>query len=191
LGYYNGHIHGNWDWFYRYEAVPFASDIFNYLLNNNGKFYVNIKSSLPNTQLEQLLMVLPRDSLMEIVGELDNKLLKKLKRIFNTYSEELESYYPKIVKFEIINKEYLWQSKIFLKPLLQNHSNESPPSTDRTAPVTYSDLINPRQASAISSAVPVRRSGAFSCTCLWRSAHFSPLVQGVSMKPGAMARPCR
>lgn len=116
LGYYNGHCHENWDWFYENGAIPFASDIFHYLLNYKDDFYVNIKSSIPNTQLEQLFMVLPRDSLLEIIGELDVKLLEKTRRIFNTYSEELESYYPKIINFELINKEYLWQSKIFLKP---------------------------------------------------------------------------
>jgi len=116
LGYYNGHFHNNWNWFYENEAIPFASDIFNYLLNYKDDFDVNIKECVPNTQLEQLFMVLPRDSLLEIIGELDIKLLEKTKRIFNTYSEELESYYPKNVNFELINKEYLWQSKIFLKP---------------------------------------------------------------------------
>jgi 5'-3' exonuclease len=116
LGYYNGHCHENWDWFYENEAIPFASDIFHYLLNYKHNFDVNIKSCMPNTKLEQLFMVLPRESLLEIIGELDIKLLEKTSRIFNTYSEELERYYPKIVNFELINKEYLWQSKIFLKP---------------------------------------------------------------------------
>jgi 5'-3' exonuclease len=47
---------------------------------------------------------------------LDKKLLEKTKRVFNTYSEELEKYYPKKITLDLINKEYLWQSKIFLKP---------------------------------------------------------------------------
>jgi 5'-3' exonuclease len=116
LGYYTGHIHDNWDWFYNHEAIPFASDIFTYLLTNQLDLVFDFEKTLPNTQLEQLFMVLPRDSLLDIIGKIDKKLLDKSKRIFNTYSEELEKYYPKTIALELINKEYLWQSKIFLQP---------------------------------------------------------------------------
>lgn len=116
LGYYKGHVHDNWNWFYKHEAIPFASDIFTYLLTNQHNLYIGFEKTLPNTQFEQLFMVLPRDSLLDIIGSLDKKLLDKSKRIFNTYSEELEKYYPKKIALELINKEYLWQSKIFLKP---------------------------------------------------------------------------
>lgn len=113
LGYYNGHIHGNWDWVYKYESIPFASDIFNYL--NHNKIDVTFYKNQPNTTIEQLFMVLPRDSLLEIIGELDINLSSKIKRIFNINSNQLEKYYPTKIHMELINKEYLWQSKIFLK----------------------------------------------------------------------------
>ena len=60
-------------------------------------------------------MVLPRDSLLEIIQSKDRKLYNKKIRLFNTYSKDLEDYYPTKIYLELIHKEYLWQSKIFLK----------------------------------------------------------------------------
>ena len=60
-------------------------------------------------------MVLPKDSLLEIMKTTDANLYSKLYRIFNTNSRELLEYYPDNICLDMINKEYLWQSKIFLK----------------------------------------------------------------------------
>lgn len=121
LGYYNGHVHENWSWFYSYHATPFVSDIFEYLSNHENIQNLKrhnlkvLKPSLPNTSLEQLFMVLPKDSLFEIIQSKDTKLYNKTIRIFNTNSKDLEDYYPTKIYLELIHKEYLWQSKIFLK----------------------------------------------------------------------------
>ena len=40
---------------------------------------------------------------------------KKLYRLFNTKSKQLKDYYPEKIYLDMIHKEYLWQSKIFLK----------------------------------------------------------------------------
>ena len=141
LGYYNGHLHDNWSWYYTEHASPFASDIFAYLNESTGskkdkvkdefvqvskntnknidnlkKYTIEIlKSSKPNTTIQQLFMVLPRESLLEIIKSKDITLYNKTIRIFKTYSKDLEDYYPTKIYLELIHKEYLWQSKIFLK----------------------------------------------------------------------------
>jgi len=119
LGYYNGHVHENWSWFYSEHTVPFASDVFAYLSNNENIKVIHklnlqkLQSSIPNTTLEQLFMVLPKDSLIEILQSVDQKIYEKTLRLFNT--QNLEDYYPTKIYLELIHKEYLWQSKIFLK----------------------------------------------------------------------------
>ena len=111
LGYYQGHIHNDWSWYYEHHAVPFVSDISEYLTNNLNKIYTkNIQTSLPVTPQEQLFMVLPKQSLVEILGN------EKLARIFRTSSIELSQLYPDKIYLDMINKEYMWQSKVFLKP---------------------------------------------------------------------------
>ena len=115
LGYYNGHCHENWDWYYDHYATPFVSDLFSYLSKDNLNVLRNIKfkKTKPVTTLEQLFMVLPKDSLLEIINSIDDELYKKMKRIFNT--KDINIYYPNEICLDMINKQYLWQSKIFLK----------------------------------------------------------------------------
>ena len=60
-------------------------------------------------------MVLPKDSLLEIMSTTNIDLYRKLYRMFNTNSKQLLEYYPDNICLDMINKEYLWQSKIFLK----------------------------------------------------------------------------
>jgi hypothetical protein len=55
------------------------------------------------------------DSLLEIIKEKDILFYKRLVRLFNTESKLLKEYYPDKIYLEMINKEYLWQSKIFLQ----------------------------------------------------------------------------
>lgn len=117
IGYYNNHSHDNWSWYYEHHATPFASDIFEYLKNNRvqNASLTLFNNSVPFSTLDQLLMVLPKDSLLEIMKTTDINLYWKLCRIFNTNSRELLEYYPNNICLDMINKEYLWQSKIFLK----------------------------------------------------------------------------
>ena len=69
----------------------------------------------PFTPLEQLLFVLPKESLLEILFKQDKNIYDKLKRLFNTNGKEIEEYYPNRICLDMINKEFMWQSKIFLK----------------------------------------------------------------------------
>ena len=114
IGYYNNHCHDNWSWCYSHHAVPFASDIFEYLKLHRQYSSIFYKS-VPFDPLEQLLMVLPKDSLLEIMSTTNIDLYRKLYRMFNTNSKQLLEYYPDNICLDMINKEYLWQSKIFLK----------------------------------------------------------------------------
>lgn len=118
LGYYHNHMHNNWSWFYNYRSIPFASDIFNYL--NKNKVNTVIKNDVSNTTLEQLIMVLPKKSLLNIIEKRDVLLHKKMVRIFNTYSTYLNEYYPDKICLDMIHKEFMWQSKIFLKDFRDN-----------------------------------------------------------------------
>jgi len=116
LGYYNNHMHNNWSWYYKYDAVPFISDIYNYFKNNKYTFLREMqtyfKSDSPNTQFEQLLMVLPKKSLIQILSN------KDVERITNC--NYLSEYYPDNIVLDMINKKYLWQSKVFLKKDIHN-----------------------------------------------------------------------
>lgn len=123
LGYYYNHNHDNWTWFYKFKGIPFSSDLFQYLLKSNKKEILimdTIKKSTPNTPLEQLMMVLPKKSLLNILKIQNGNLYEKLIRIFNTYSKELNEYYPDNICLDMIHKEFMWQSKIFLKDFENN-----------------------------------------------------------------------
>lgn len=122
LGYYNNHDHSNWTWYYKHHATPFVSDIYSFLKKNTKqmcnflKETVSLKPSKPNTTLEQLCMVLPRESLVAILeGCSDAKVVAKIKRIFRTSSDVLEKYYPTMITLDMIHRECLWQSKVFFE----------------------------------------------------------------------------
>lgn len=116
FGYYNLHEHDNWDWYYQYHSVPFMSDIVFFLENKLNKS-IQIPKSKPYTEIEQLCMVLPRESLMEIIKEtkLYNKLYDKLNRLFRLNSEEVERNFPTKLYLNMIHKEYIWQSEVFIE----------------------------------------------------------------------------
>jgi 5'-3' exonuclease len=123
LGYYNNHSHDNWSWFYSFDATPFASDIFEYLRQYKEKIQHNVTKiirSIPNDPISQLFMVLPKQSLLEILKEQNEELFYKTQRILNTYSETINDYYPSKIYLDIIHREYLWQAKIFLKQFDKN-----------------------------------------------------------------------
>jgi 5'-3' exonuclease len=116
--YYDGHKHDNWTWSYNHHATPFASDIYSFLTRNwNGIIKrlgenSSLKSSIPTCMKLQLLLVLPRETLMNILTN-DNK--EKLKRLYRSESEEIKQIFPQKLTIDLIDKEYLWQSKIFFK----------------------------------------------------------------------------
>lgn len=121
FGYYNNHIHDNWSWYYEYDQTPFVSDIYRYLKNNKTQIerYMEKSNNLEMSEklipFQQLVMVLPKESLLKIIKELDKDTQIKIERIFRTDSLELKEIYPCEIFVDLINKEYLWQSKIFFK----------------------------------------------------------------------------
>ena len=128
FGYYQNHIHDNWSWYYKHHAVPFASDIYSYLkrkewIENPQIFTENLYLTKPNTTIEQLLMVLPKESLLKIIKEIDIKLYIKLIRLLRGGSKDLHMIYPRNILIDMIHKEYLWQSKILFEKFDKNFLN--------------------------------------------------------------------
>lgn len=116
-GYYNTHEHLNWTWYYKHHATPFVSDVHNFL-KKNTKFMSDfiygtesLSPSQPNTTIQQLCMVLPRESLTNVLEEFSSAV--KVKRIFRTNSDILQKYYPMKITLDMVNREWLWQSKVF------------------------------------------------------------------------------
>lgn len=118
-GYYNLHIHNNWTWMYSDHATPFVSDIYYYLSNNkhNFKEYIknaeSFKKSRILTSFEQLLIVLPKKSLLNIIKEFDINKYNNLQRILRCNSKVISNLFPNKIILDMIHKEYLWQSRIF------------------------------------------------------------------------------
>lgn len=108
LGYYNGHIHNNWSWYYKYNNVPFCSDIFNYL-NKNKNICIKINSDIPLKSFNQLCLVLPKYSFKNLIK--DNLIL---------HNTEI---FPSKLYIDIHNKEFLWQSKIIFHNIDENIIN--------------------------------------------------------------------
>ena len=118
LGYYKGHIHKNWTWYYKYENVPTIEDIFNYLLMmckgnilscqlKNSPF---LQISQPYSMLKQLCLVLPKESLTHIIPLNDIQRFK-----MNRMVRSLKDMFPSLLFIDLVNKEYLWQSKVCFK----------------------------------------------------------------------------
>jgi 5'-3' exoribonuclease 1 len=122
LGYYNGHSHNNWNWYYKKHNVPFCSDLFEYLRTNlnelpnliKGSEYL-IKSEI-YSNIKQLCLVLPKNSLINILSENgNNNVLVKLKSSLL----QNKSFYPNKLFIDLINKRFLWQSKILFENINQ------------------------------------------------------------------------
>lgn len=109
LGYYHGHQHNNWTWCYKYQASPFFEDLYNYIKSRYDNMEIIISPSEPLLQLTQLLMVLPKESLYNVLDEKTKLQLKRFNRIYN-------QNYPQNISVDLIDKEFLWQSTIFFKP---------------------------------------------------------------------------
>ena len=114
LGYYNGHSHNNWSWYYKYHSVPFSSDLFEYL-RTTSNIDLSIKPDQPVSNIKQLCLVLPKNSLITILKE-NNTSTDKLYNFITT----CDKYYPDNLYIDIINKKYLWQSKIFFENIDEN-----------------------------------------------------------------------
>lgn len=117
FGYYIGHIHNNWTWYYRYNNVPFCSDIFEFLRKtqfNSIIAYVKkseyLKPSQVYTPIKQLFMVLPKSSLIRILKEM-NYPVENLEHTLFLY----DKFYPTKICVDLYNKKYLWQSKVFFE----------------------------------------------------------------------------
>lgn len=112
LGYYNSHSHCNWTWYYRYHNTPFASDIFNYL-NKFKDIAIKIEKTDPVSNVMQLYMVLPRESLVNELNEPLNLLYKKsdnlINKVYNISSEKTN------LIIDLTHCEYFWQSKVMFE----------------------------------------------------------------------------
>ena len=124
LGYYTGHAHNNWSWYYPYHCTPFVSDLYDYLRNFTITFTLErsntftLERSNALTPLEQLFMVLPEKSLLSVIKELEisSQVYDKLYRILNNRnSNVVQKIYPRTLNVDLIHREYLWQSKLFLE----------------------------------------------------------------------------
>lgn len=122
-GYYNNHEHDNWTWYYPYHATPLVTDIYEYLSKNTGQFRdllqrtPHLQQSTPNTTLEQILMVLPRESLLGILSEDESKadVYTRLLHFFRSESPDIQKHFPKTIVVDLIHKEQLWQSKVLFE----------------------------------------------------------------------------
>jgi len=118
--YYKGHVHQNWSWFYRYHNSPFCSDLFDFVKNNPILIdSLDFKKDNPFTPIKQLCLVLPKKSLLNILKELNYDNEHSLILFINNKNFN-NKYYPEKLFIDIINKRYLWQSKIFFENIDDN-----------------------------------------------------------------------
>lgn len=115
LGYYNGHIHNNWSWYYKYTTVPFCEDLLNFLKKNNKNIINNIIQDEPFSNIKQLCLVLPKISIIKEAKL--NKNFNKITTIINNKNKYISELFPDKLYVDIIDKEFLWQSKILFKPI--------------------------------------------------------------------------
>lgn len=120
LGYYNFHSHNNWSWFYKHHAPPYAIDVLSYLKRYKAEMPRMVASSLhqssPNSQLEQLMQVLPSESLLPVLAEIKPELHHTLVRLLSS-GDSLNPYYPRQLMIDMTNIEWLWQSKLFMQTI--------------------------------------------------------------------------
>lgn len=80
----------SWTWYYKYRAAPTIKQMAEFIEKNIDNLSVNWEPSVPCTQFEQLMLILPRNSF---------KLLPKVL----TIEDDLEQYYPKNFILDIIH----------------------------------------------------------------------------------------
>lgn len=110
LGYYNGHIHQNWSYYYKYHNTPFCIDIYNYLNKNYRELNIKFDENKCSSIIKQLCLVLPKDSLLKCLTN-----LKFNTKQLNIIERNILPLFPECLYIDSINKEYLWQTKIFFK----------------------------------------------------------------------------
>ena len=104
-----------------------------------------------------MLFVLPKESLLEILFKQDKNIYDKLKRLFNTNGKEIEEYYPNHICLDMINKEFMWQSKIFLKDP-KNKKYKAIIENEIAFEKRYFKLLSPCLDAALSEPIQLRRS---------------------------------
>jgi 5'-3' exonuclease len=110
LGYYSGHIHNNWSWYYKYHNSPLCEDLFNYL-RTHPNLNINLKADSPYSAAKQLCLVLPRESLSNL------KQFDQIVRLFDCDSKFINDLFPTFIHVDINNKEFLWKSKILFNQI--------------------------------------------------------------------------
>ncbi len=106
--YYCDYKNIDWEHVYTFENVPYIIDIISYYPQQ--KIKVCSKNNML-TQEEQLLLVLPYDSLNYIIGKEYNKFNEFVKFL----NKGSNGIFLKNLNLDIYNKEYLWQSSLFEK----------------------------------------------------------------------------
>jgi 5'-3' exonuclease len=110
LGYYNNHLHQNWNYHYKYHNTPFCIDIFNYLNKNFRDLNVSFEENNCSSIIKQLCLVLPQESLLNCLNDLNVNETQ-----INIIKRNILPLFPTCLYIDSINKEYLWQTKIFFK----------------------------------------------------------------------------
>jgi 5'-3' exonuclease len=108
LEYYTGHTHNNWSWYYMYHISPMFEDLFEYLnrhLKNEITSTFLSNPDKPMNVIKQLSLVLPKESFTNIECEFNQLELINILSKLGCFSNKLI--------IDIIDKEYLWQSKVF------------------------------------------------------------------------------
>jgi 5'-3' exonuclease len=110
LGYYSGHIHNNWSWYYKYHNSPLCEDLFNYL-RTHPNLEIHLEADKPYTASKQLCLVLPRESICNL-NQFD-----RIVSLFDCDSKFINDLFPTFIHVDINNKEFLWKSKILFNPI--------------------------------------------------------------------------
>jgi 5'-3' exonuclease len=121
MGYYLGHLHDNWSWYYKYDAAPMLDDLYNYISNYTTPYTPIIRKSIPYNQLKQLCLVLPEKSLMVVLEELKQDDSGKVIGDGSTSSDNLRlafgliqssELFPRKINIDLTDKKFLWQGKV-------------------------------------------------------------------------------
>jgi 5'-3' exonuclease len=128
LGYYGSHKSVDWTWHYKHQAAPFITDLYKYVERTHSSWKLDENKHLLSkadcgamSQKEQLFMVLPRESLINIMRENTSDTppqqhVDTLVRLFRTNNSNLlDMLFPSRISLDMINKEYMWQSKVLFQ----------------------------------------------------------------------------
>ena len=97
----------SWEWKYEFQHPPLLEDLYKYIINQNIN-EIKMKKTKPNTPFQQLLCVLPKNSM--------NLLPKSYQKLMTNFDSEIKEYYPEDYKLDILFKRYFWQCQ----PILPN-----------------------------------------------------------------------